>query len=188
VLYVFERCEEAPVARLNLTIPDSLYSRLERWRDRVNVSKVCAMALEKELAMLETSPMGGADPKVQRMLERLQSHQEKWYRRGYEDGENWAVEEARAEELRLMGEEWEDDGEYDLDEEAWQSVEAGKRIERWVLGDLEKSGTAGSRGRNSDAYEKARDQADEWAYMNGWHMAVRDLWGKVAPMLRRRGE
>lgn len=41
------------MARLNLTIPDPLYERLDRLRDRVNVSKICATALEQELAMLE---------------------------------------------------------------------------------------------------------------------------------------
>jgi hypothetical protein len=176
-----------PVARLNLTVPDPLYARLERWRDRVNVSKVCAIALEKELAMLEASPTGSADPKVQRMLERLQSHQERWYRRGYEDGENWAVDEAQADDVRLMGEEWEDDGEYDLNEQVWRTVEAEKRIERWVQSDLERVGAGGTRGRGSQEYEKVRQAVDEWAYMNGWHMAVRDLWEKVGPLLRRSG-
>src|SRR5215211_2481818 len=97
------------------------------------------MALEKELGMLETSPTGNADSKVQRMLERLQSHQERWYRRGYEDGENWAVEEAQLADLRTIGEEWEDDGEYDLGND-FGRYEPEKRIERWVRADLERAG------------------------------------------------
>jgi len=44
---------EARLARINLTLPDPLYERLERFRDRVNVSKVCALALTKELDMIE---------------------------------------------------------------------------------------------------------------------------------------
>ena len=42
---------EGTLARLNLTIPDPLYERLERLRDRVNVSKVCAIALEKRSSL-----------------------------------------------------------------------------------------------------------------------------------------
>jgi hypothetical protein len=34
------------MARMNISIPDPLYERLDRLRDRVNASKVCASALE----------------------------------------------------------------------------------------------------------------------------------------------
>ena len=47
------------MARMNISIPDPLYARLDRLRDRVNASKVCAGALEKELDMIEARPPHG---------------------------------------------------------------------------------------------------------------------------------
>jgi hypothetical protein len=73
------------MARLNITLPDVLYARLEQLRDRINLSKVCATALEKEVTMLEGQPPI-TDPRIARLLQRLQSARERWYQRGYEDG------------------------------------------------------------------------------------------------------
>src|SRR5262245_22160607 len=105
----------AELARLNLTIPDALYERLDRFRDRVNLSRVWANALEKELVMLEGQATM-ENPRLQRMvqrLQRLQSNKERWYQRGREDGENWAVELATPDELRYLDEEWMEDGRYE---------------------------------------------------------------------------
>ncbi len=87
------------MARLNLTVPDSLYERLERVRDRVNVSKVCAVALEKELDLMEARP-AVADQKIARLLERLKGSREVWYQRGHDDGTVWAIEEAGRDQLQ----------------------------------------------------------------------------------------
>src|SRR5437867_8721153 len=81
------------MARVNISVPDLLYERLDRLRDRVNVSRVCSAALEKELDMLETRPRP-SDPDIERLLQRLLSGQERWYQRGREDGRRWAVETA----------------------------------------------------------------------------------------------
>ena len=40
--------------KLTITIPDELGERLEPWRDRMNISKVCAEAIEEEIGRLET--------------------------------------------------------------------------------------------------------------------------------------
>jgi ribosome modulation factor len=87
------------MARLNITVPDMLYARLEQLRDRINLSKVCATALEKEVMMLEGQP-NITDPRIARLLQRLQSTRERWHQRGYEDGINWAVELATRDELQ----------------------------------------------------------------------------------------
>src|SRR5205085_6418451 len=86
---------------LNITIPDVLYARLEQLRDRINLSKVCAMALEKEVTMLEGQP-NITDPRIARLVQRLQSMRERWYQRGYDDGIQWAVELATREELQSV--------------------------------------------------------------------------------------
>ena len=41
------------MARLNLTVPDDLFERLEKHRDRLNMSRVCANALEKKVVEIE---------------------------------------------------------------------------------------------------------------------------------------
>lgn len=117
------------MARLNLTIPDPLYERLDRLRDRVNVSKVCAAALEKELAMLEgqfqpfhiqiESPVVASlpaepdaaakplDPRLQQLVQRLQGPQKRWQQRGRQDGTHWAIESATREQLMRVAKETE---------------------------------------------------------------------------------
>src|SRR5579859_1117815 len=89
------------MARLNITLPDVLYARLEQLRDRINLSKVCALALEKEVKMLEGQP-NITDPRIARLLQRLQSTRERWYQRGYDDGFQWAVELATRDELQSV--------------------------------------------------------------------------------------
>lgn len=41
------------MARLNLTVPDDLFERLEKHRDRLNMSRICAEALEKKVREIE---------------------------------------------------------------------------------------------------------------------------------------
>ena len=89
------------MARLNITIPDVLYTRLEQLRDRINLSKVCATALEKEVIMLEGQPPI-TDPRIAQLLQRLQSTRERWHQRGYEDGIQWAVDLATRDELQSV--------------------------------------------------------------------------------------
>jgi hypothetical protein len=89
------------MARLNITLPDMLYARLEQLRDRINLSKVCALALEKEVMMLEGQP-NITDPRIARLLQRLQSTRERWHQRGSEDGLQWAVELATRDELQSV--------------------------------------------------------------------------------------
>ena len=48
--------------KLTITIPDELGERLELWRDRMNISKVCAEAIAEEIDRLESmwSSIAGA--------------------------------------------------------------------------------------------------------------------------------
>ena len=92
------------VQRRTISLPDELDARLERLQDRINVSRVCATALEKEIAMLEATPVE-ADPEVQRVLRRLQTVKERWYDRGRMDGRRWAIDVAARQELQWAGQE-----------------------------------------------------------------------------------
>ena len=46
----------ATTTRLSITIPNDLAKRLEPYRDRINISKVCSECLEKELSVLADLP------------------------------------------------------------------------------------------------------------------------------------
>ena len=177
------------MARLNLTIPDPLYERLEKLRDRVNVSKICAAALAKELEMIEGTMdiASGAtgtmqDRKVERLVERFLRQKEiktLWYRRGRQDGETWAIERATLEELRVLGEDWDEGSisdadnldDLDIDEDEYPTLRIPVALEKWVRADLVEAGQADSR-----PFREARDAADWRSYLEGWWHGVRDLW------------
>lgn len=165
------------MARLNLTIPDSLYNRLERLRDRVNVSKVCAVALAKELDMLEGTTLEGTTPdavnaKVSRMVQRLG----RWYPRGRQDGEEWAIERATIDELNKMEEDWDDDTVKDMDElddideDDFPTLNVRDQLKRWMIKDKEEG-----------IHEHG--DADWRAYLRGWYHGARDLWEQAKPSL-----
>lgn len=172
------------MARLNLTIPNSLYERLERLRDRVNVSKVCAIALAKELDMLEGRTAMVDNPKVHRLIERLQTRKDRSFQRGYEEGENWMADIAEPGDIRQVLEDWEldDDETYSFDDMEWpESFDAKSARQRW-LNSLREEGI-------SDVYSRHRDsalpkEADQDAYVRGWYRAVQDIWESAAPALR----
>jgi hypothetical protein len=99
------------MARRNISIPDELDERLDRQRDRINASRVCAIALEKELDMLEqeTRPPEVDELQVERLVERLRQHKsdwDNWYDRGQKDGQTWTQETASLAELRRFDERW----------------------------------------------------------------------------------
>jgi hypothetical protein len=164
------------MARLNISIPDALYERLDRLRDRVNASKVCAAALEKELDMVEgpTLVSDVADAKVARLIERLRGEREKWYQRGFEDGERWAIEVATLGELMEFEQTWSgldhlDPLTADPDEmDGWQD-------------ELPESFT----DRNDTVSDEPLDEdgALRGAYVMGWYRGVLGMWTAARPRL-----
>ncbi len=183
---------EVNVARLNLTIPDPLYERLERVRDRVNVSKVCAVALEKDLDMIEARP-SVADPKIVRLLERLGGARERWYEHGHEDGIEWATEKATRVELLDVAEFKTLDVRYVREALSQQFrvdgdrryLDVAIRVEFWVLRDLglELNVNLVEGSDVHTRYMKAVTEADDAAYLEGWRDAVVEMWDAVAPAL-----
>lgn len=169
------------MARLNLTVPDALYERLERLRDRVNVSKVCAAALTKELDMLEGTTVLAGDAKVQRMVQRFlreREYKERWFQRGRHDGEEWAIERATLSELQRIQEEWDEEtindaddaGDLELDEDEFPTVNCRETLKRWTQEDRQGAGGA---------------VEVEWKeYYRGWYQGVRDLWSAAQHALQ----
>ncbi len=169
------------MARLNLTIPDALYERLESLRDRVNVSKVCAAALTKELDMLEGSTVLAGDAKVQRMVQRFlreREYKERWYQRGRQDGEEWAIERATMDELERINDEWDEDtlndaddiGDLDLDDDDFPTVNYRETLKRWSHEDRQSAGGA--------------VEVDWKEYLRGWYHGVRELWRAARHVLQ----
>ncbi len=197
------------MARMNISVPDPLYERLDRLRDRVNASKVCASALEKELDMIEGRP-ALADPDIERLLSRLEGTRERWYGRGRDDGKRWAVETATREQLwhavdELEGESGEELG-HALREHPHQiqrifgNYDFIAALEKWTRADpgdgqAEQTWTA-SRTRDEDDDEDDDDDekrfdrlvhpdVDLASYMEGWRDVLQEIWKAVSSRLRR---
>ncbi len=168
------------MARINLTIPDPLYNRLERLRDRVNVSKVCANALAKELDMLENTAQTQDDAKVQRLVQRFlraRETRDRWYLRGKQDGDAWAMDRASVDELKKMEEDWEDDAIPhldsldEIDSDHYPTLNAQELLDRWVREDRKEGASLNS------------SEVDWHAYLLGWYHGARDLWRRAKPAL-----
>lgn len=129
------------MARLNISVPDPVYERLDRLRDRLNASRVCTAALEQELDRIEGRPAAPAAQKlghiVDRIVDRLEGKRDEWYRRGREDGQVWAAEVASLKELHRVGEEWTDDGNYDRERrDLPPSFQLWALVYKWELQDI----------------------------------------------------
>ena len=83
--------------KLTITIPDELAERLEPWRDRMNISKVCAAAIHREVATLEKLPQ--EVQLITNLIKRLRrekaEHYQEGYPVGYERGIEYAIRYAR---------------------------------------------------------------------------------------------
>ncbi len=194
--------------RVNISIPDALHERLERVRDRVNVSRVCTTALEKELSMIEARP-SIADPKIAQLVERLKGTTQRWYDRGHEDGTCWGTEKAKRSELedaayacrsydgRELRSAYFELPEHATGEEGEEAADTThvpalpgirdlrEQEEVWVLRDigLDKEPSWGE-GEARKRFNTAYDAIDDAAYLEGWRDALVGLWDAVAPALR----
>jgi hypothetical protein len=178
---------EDGVARLNLTIPDSLYERLQRQRDRVNVSRVCAVALEKELAMIEKS-LTTMDPRLHRLVTRLQptqSRRELWDERGRQDGETWAVEVASKDELREAHDEWD---QYEGWNEDWDEMSEGDLPSVPASFDLQNALNQWLAEDREEGYASDMRVGDKMAYLAGWFDVVAHLWRAAEPLVQKPHE
>ena len=86
------------MARLNITISDDLYSRLESQRTRLNFSRVCAVALEnavteqeQEIARLENlrKDVEGMEQVIERLKEEKEGLLKQRFEEGVEDAKRW---------------------------------------------------------------------------------------------------
>ena len=180
------------MARLNLTIPDPLYERYERARDRVNVSKVCAEALERELDMLEARP-SIADPRVAALVERLRGTKEEWYQYGHEDGQEWGLESATRAAFAWVGGHTASAMEAELS--AYDKAEpydqpslppvVGAARAAFLQRVRHKAEVDASGAVPYSRQAAVEEKADRAAYMAGWFDALTELHKAISPALRR---
>jgi hypothetical protein len=139
---------------LNITVPDELYERIENWRERLNLSRICQDAISRELDKLELVPEDVR--RMQEALSRLGKEKAKversCFRMGVYDGLDWA-RQADYVALKRWGE---------------QTPQAEALEE--VLG-----------GPAADAAASHRDKADWHAqpYAEGWIAGVHQFWERA---------
>ncbi|WP_020575350.1 hypothetical protein [Actinopolymorpha alba] len=162
------------MARRNISIPDELDERLDRHRDRINASRICAIALERELDMIEeqTRPLEVDESQVEHLVERLlqqQDDKDKWYGRGRSDGRAWTQETATLEELRRF-------------DQHWSGLEGmtvadfnPEDLEGWIIDLLPRAFQANELRQLPPALQGA--------YIFGWHEGVSNLWRAVRTRL-----
>jgi hypothetical protein len=180
------------MARLNISIPDELGERLHRQRDRINASKVCAIALERELDTME-GRTAVADPELEQLRRRLQTSRERWYQRGREDGRRWALERATRLDLWHVADELASERGEELVELARhvrgahgipKSFDARTYVERWRRED-EGADMPPAEGAGDDpAHSGPSGQVDLAGYLEGWRDVVKEIWRAVSPSLR----
>lgn len=85
---------------ITISVPDDLAAQVEKWRDRMNVSKVCHKALETGIFRLEHLPNFGKD--LEETLERLRTEKERSYSAGWEVGVEYVKNEVDLAELSRL--------------------------------------------------------------------------------------
>jgi len=87
-------------ANITITVPDELGAKVEKWKDQMDVSKVCQKALQTEIVRLEGFPKFGGD--LWETLERLREDKETSYQVGWQIGVEYVKEEVDLAELRRV--------------------------------------------------------------------------------------
>jgi len=143
-----------PLARLNITVPDELYQRIERWRDRLNLSRLCQDAISREIDKLELVPEDVRQ--MQEALTRLGQEkanvERSCFRKGVYDGLEWA-RQAEYAALKRWGEQDASGGVLD---EALRGPAAGSAV---------------AHSRNVDWHPQP--------YAEGWIAGVRQFWDRA---------
>lgn len=142
------------------------------------------------------------DPRLDALIERLRRADEDWYARGREDGLAWSLAYATRTDLRRAAELADVDGNtlglsLIHDEEAAvtqkrppalpgfeQLGDVWTRQRRWVLRDLGLDAEPADDDDASTAVQRALEQADDAAYLEGWCGALCELWAAASPALR----
>lgn len=177
--------------RINISIPDDLYERLQFFKDTINISKLCQHAIEKEVKKKEDFRKRMKEaPEMQEIIQRLRKEAvEKYdivYKRAIIDGEEWAktahyedliaaVEEEEENEIIALGMQ----GAPDMDPDITNYL-------------LEKHGIKSETGEIEDYLKVAlpdlklrryHDLELEQKYNIGWYTGVLNFWNEVKKLI-----
>jgi hypothetical protein len=143
------------MARLTVSIPQDLHDRLDRWRDNINISRICQEALERELRRLEELPEDAValGDMVRRLSKEKADGDRRWFSQGVADGMTWA-RSAGYVDLRATAE-----GSPTATSAAKTALQQGAAAHR------------SDPGFGTDAYE------------SGWRFAAAEIWRRVEPKI-----
>ena len=142
------------MARLNITVPDELYQRIEKWRERLNLSRICKDAIGREIDKLELVPedVRQMHQALSRLGQQKATVERSCFRKGVYDGLEWA-RQAEYALLKHWGEQAANDGAMD---EALRGPAAG----------------------SASAHSKGIDWHPR-PYAEGWISGVHQFWDRA---------
>lgn len=147
--------------RINITIPDDLAQALGPWRDQINISAVCADALQRKVDMLAAT--NDEDARYRELIARLRAErlfdEDHSEHVGFTDGSEWAVESARYPDIQWFVQDFETDP---------VSPELGDRVQ----------------ARFPQLHDRSIDEIElndcsPEHYWEGFRHGVLDVWGRV---------
>jgi hypothetical protein len=199
------------VPQLNVYLPDELADALQRHRDRLNLSQICARALRQEVQRMESVTQAQAAPgpaaagparsgplDLPRLLERLRGQKERQaaaYRDGADDAARWMEEVATIDEIRRLGQwtvetepDWRGGGSVEEATDAFYAHFA-RRFEREMAERTSKPADTASwyqwyARRREELQATGVNPNEYWpAYVRGWHQSVVAAWSAVKDQL-----
>lgn len=158
------------VKRITISIPDDLAQELEAKKDAIpNISKVCADALRKELAVKTEAKEGVRS--LSNVIERLRAERyeavERWPQQGFKDGRRWAMD-AHYKDLKWVvqyGPSMDRTDFWDFIRDLCNRSPAAMALWEWI----------GTQVKDDDARTVANRQ-----YWDAFFVGVRDLWKSIA--------
>ena len=155
------------VQRLNISIPDALHERLQRHKDKMNISQICQEAITEAVDMEDIKEITGDERKA--MIERLRKEKEElfahWERRGKEQGIRDATNEMSYSTFRAIQKA------YDLlSSHDGRELDAADAIPDWVYEEWHEV-------RVNELKEEEDVEAD--TYLRGWLDGVTDVWADI---------
>lgn len=144
--------------RLNITIHDSLFKRLQTVKENFNVSAICQEAIEQEVSWQEQKKEVIKD--MSEMITKLKLGKEKFDKKYFEMGKEAGLEDAKQMEYNEIMEVLCNEGAI-TKTDTWDSYQADQ---------------------SSDL--QSEDAAfDECTYVNGWCEGVQEFWDMVKGQL-----
>jgi hypothetical protein len=192
--------------QLNIYIPEELAELLQHYRDRLNLSQVCARALRQEVQRMdlasqsgstawpgreteEASPLRSGPPDLARVLARLRGQRERQAAaagEGADDAARWLEEAATLEDLRRFGE-WTPESDPGAIGERGLTDEArfyARFYDRAIRRTRSAEASPWLRRRQEQVAAGGVNPEEYWpAYARGWHRTVAAAWAELKDRL-----